>query len=54
MAMTDILIPEGDPQQGILELGVGSSHPAYDMLSDTGIEELILTGGGATTGYGGG
>jgi hypothetical protein len=55
MAMIDILIPEGDPQQGILELPVGIAPSApIDMLSDDDLEELILTGGAGTTGYGSG
>lgn len=54
MALLDILIPEGDPQQGILEIPVGAAPSApADMLSDDGMEELILTGA-PTTGYAGG
>ena len=50
MAMLDILIPEGDPQQGILELSGGTLNPPIDMISSDGMEELILN----ITGYGGG
>jgi hypothetical protein len=51
MAMIDIVIPEGDPQQGTLEIGTGTLNPPKDILSDiTGIEEIVLP----TTGYGGG
>jgi len=51
--MIDIVIPEGDPQQGILEIGSGPINTPVDMLSTvTGIEEITLTI--PTTGYGGG
>ena len=51
MAMIDIVIPEGDPQQGILEIGAGTLNAPTDILSTvTGIEEIVLP----TTGYGGG
>lgn len=54
MALSDILIPDGDPQNGILEIPTGTLNSPQDMLSDNGIEELILSGSNATTGYGGG
>ena len=55
MALSDILIPDGDPQNGILEIPTGTLNAPQDMLSDNGIEELVLTGGSnVTTGYGGG
>jgi hypothetical protein len=56
MAMVDILLVDGDSQDGILELPAGAAPSApVDMLSDTGIEELVLEGGSAvTTGYAGG
>lgn len=47
MALDDILIHGGDPQNGILEIPTGSTiNRPSEILSDTGIEELILTGGG--------
>jgi hypothetical protein len=55
MALLDILIPEGDPQQGILEIPVGAAPSApVDMLSDDDMMELILQSTAATTGYAGG
>jgi hypothetical protein len=50
MALTDILIPDGDPQNGILEIPAGSSGTPFDALNDeSGIEELVLVGGGGNT-----
>lgn len=55
MALEDILIPDGDPQNAILEIPLGMLGTPTDMLSDNGIEELVLTvGNQVTTGYGGG
>jgi hypothetical protein len=55
MALLDILTPDGDIQNAILEIPLGTLNAPHDMLSDTGIEELILVGGNqVTTGYGGG
>lgn len=42
MALTDILIPEADPQQGIMELAAGSLNSPVDMLDSQGIEELVM------------
>ena len=49
MALTDILIPEADPQQGILEISLGTLGTPTDQLDSQGIEELVLTGGGGNT-----
>jgi hypothetical protein len=49
MALTDILIPEGDSQCGILEIPYASAGTPIDVLNDeSGIEELVLTTGNNT------
>jgi len=52
MALTDILIPEADPQCGIMEIPYDPEGVPFDALNDkSGIEELVLApgpGGGAT------
>lgn len=49
MALTDILIPEADPQCGIMEIPYATAGTPFDVLNDEcGIEELILTSGGNT------
>jgi hypothetical protein len=46
MALTDILIPEGDAQCGIMEIPFSTAGTPFDALNDeSGIEELVLTGG---------
>lgn len=46
MALTDILIPEADPQCSVIEIPAGTPGTPIDVLNDEcGIEELVLTGG---------
>lgn len=52
MALTDILIPEADPQCGILEVPYATAGVPVDTLNDmSGIEELILVPGGGGSTY---
>jgi len=54
MALTDILIPEADPQCGIMEIPFAAAGTPFDVLNDeSGIEELVLIGGvgGGATDY---
>jgi hypothetical protein len=52
MALTDILIPGGDPQCGLLEIPYASSGTPFDALNDeSGIEEIILIAGGSGNTY---
>ena len=46
MALTDILIPEADPQCSVMEIPYATAGTPIDCLNDkSGIEELVLTGG---------
>lgn len=52
MALTDIVIPEADPQCGILEIPFASAGVPTDALNDeSGIEELVLVPGGGGSTY---
>jgi hypothetical protein len=49
MALTDIVIPESDPQCGIMEIPYATAGTPIDALNDkSGIEELVLISGTPT------
>lgn len=46
MALTDILIPEADPQCSVMEIPLAAEGTPIDALNDkSGIEELVLAPG---------
>ena len=52
MALTDILIPEADPQCSVMEIPLAAEGVPFDALNDkSGIEELILIPGGGGNTY---